>query len=71
MATGKLLIMIGVVLVIIGLVLGWAPGLVGWFGHLPGDIRIEREHGSFFFPIGSMLVISIVISVIISLFFRG
>ena len=70
MALGKLLLIAGVVLVIIGAVLSWAPGLLGWFGHLPGDIRIERENGSFYFPITSMIIISIVLSLVINLFFR-
>jgi hypothetical protein len=58
------------VLVVLGLILTYAPGLLGWFGHLPGDIRREGEHGSFFFPITSMLVVSIVLSILINLFFR-
>ena len=70
MATGKLLIFIGMVIVAVGLVLQFAPGLFGWFGHLPGDIRREGEHGTLFIPITSMIVISVVISIIINLFFR-
>ena len=67
---GKLLIIIGLLLALVGLAVTWAPGLFGWFGHLPGDIRIEREHGSFYFPITSMIVVSIVLSVLFNLFFR-
>jgi hypothetical protein len=67
---GKLLFIIGLLLALIGLALTWAPGLFGWFGHLPGDIRIERENGSFYFPITSMLIVSIVVSVLFNLFFR-
>ncbi len=66
----KALIVIGLVLVFIGLSLSYAPWLVSWFGKLPGDIRIEREHGVFYFPITSMLIISVVLSVIAALFFR-
>ena len=66
----KLLIVLGILLVLAGLALGYAPWLFSWFGKLPGDIRIERENGVFFFPITSMLVISIVASLILSLFFR-
>ena len=57
-------------MVVIGLVLSYAPGLLGWFGHLPGDIRIERENGSFYFPVTSMILVSLVLSVLFSLFFR-
>lgn len=70
MAMGKLLVFIGLAIVLVGLVLQFAPGLFGWFGHLPGDIRREGEHGTLFIPITSMIVISIVISIIINLFFR-
>jgi hypothetical protein len=44
--------------------------LLGWFGHLPGDIRIERDNGGFYFPITSMLIVSVVASVVFNLFFR-
>jgi len=70
MAAGKLLIIIGVLLVVLGLAFSYAPGLFGWFGHLPGDIRREGEHGTVFIPITSMIVISIVVSILINLFFR-
>jgi Protein of unknown function (DUF2905) len=48
MTPGKLFILIGSGLVLIGLILTFAPSLFGWFGRLPGDIRIEDEHRSFF-----------------------
>lgn len=67
---GKAFIVIGLLIVAVGLVLQFAPGLLSWFGHLPGDIRREGEHGTLFIPITSMLVISIVLSIIINLFFR-
>ena len=66
----KLFIVLGIVLVIIGVAIGYAPWLFGWFGKLPGDIRIERENGVFFFPLTSMLLISVVVSLLLSLFFR-
>ena len=66
----KALIIIGVVLVFIGLSLSYAPWLLSWFGKLPGDIRIEREHGVFYFPITSMLIISVILSVTLALFLR-
>jgi uncharacterized membrane protein len=70
MAFGKILFLIGVTTALVGAILLWAPGLLGWFGHLPGDIRIERDNGSFYFPITSMLVVSIVLSILVNLFFR-
>ena len=66
----RLFIIVGALLLLLGIVLAYAPGLFSWFGKLPGDIRIERDNGGFFFPFTSMLIISIVVSLIINLFFR-
>ncbi len=71
MALGKLLLIIAAFLGIIGLILIYAPWLLNWFGKLPGDIRIEGKNSFFFFPITSMIIVSIIISIIINLFFRG
>ena len=67
---GKAFIAIGLLIVAVGLVLQYAPGLLSWFGHLPGDIRREGEHGTLFIPITSMIVVSIILSIVINLFFR-
>ena len=58
----RLLIMLGLVLVAAGLLWPWAARL--GLGRLPGDIAMRGEHGSFYFPIVSCLVISLVISAI-------
>jgi len=70
MAIGKVVLLIGVIITLVGLVLSYAPGLLGWFGHLPGDIRIERGSSRIFVPITSMIVVSVVLTIIINLFFR-
>ncbi len=67
---GKLLILAGSLLVAIGLILSYAPWLINWFGKLPGDINIRNENSTVFIPITSMIVISIVLSLILNLFFR-
>ena len=64
------LIIAGLALVVVGLVLQYAPGVFGWFGRLPGDIRIESERGKFFFPITSMVIVSVVLTVLFNLFRR-
>ena len=66
---GRALLIIGVVLVGVGLVLVLAPK-IPFLGRLPGDIRIERDGLTVFIPIGSMIVLSIVISVILNLLGR-
>lgn len=70
MALGKLLTVIGAVLMIIGLVLNYAPGLSSWFGKLPGDIRLEDGKRFVFIPITSMFIVSLILTLIINLFFR-
>ena len=66
----KLLIFIGLALTAVGLLWHFFPGALNWFGRLPGDIRIERPGGSFLFPITSMLLVSVVLTVIVNVFFR-
>ena len=67
---GKLLIGIGTIIAVLGVLLLLAdrmPGvgsLLGWFGKLPGDISIKRENFSFFFPLGTSLLISVVLSLL-------
>lgn len=68
--TSKLLIGIGLAIIAIGLALRYAPWLLSWFGHLPGDIDIRRENSRVFVPITSMIVISVVASIIVNIFFR-
>ena len=70
MAFGKLLTAIGVVLTVLGFVVSYAPWLISWFGKLPGDIRIEDEQRLVFIPITSMVVVSIILTLIVNLFFR-
>ena len=70
MAFGKLVAAIGVALLVIGLIITYAPWLINWFGKLPGDIRIEDEKKWVFIPVTSMFVVSIILTIIINLFFR-
>ena len=51
---GKILIVIGLVLVFIGLILNYAPGLINWFGKLPGDIRVDNGKSFVFMPFMSI-----------------
>jgi uncharacterized membrane protein len=65
--TGKILIIAGLVLLVAGLIIYFAGDKLGWLGHLPGDIRIERENFKLYIPIATMLLISIVLSLILYL----
>jgi hypothetical protein len=66
---GKLLVLFGGLMMIIGLAL-WSGFAFGWVSRLPGDIRIERGHSAFYFPIVTCLIVSIVLSLILSFFRR-
>ncbi len=66
---GKFLVMIGGVVVLLGAIL-WSGLAPRWLGRLPGDIRIEREHGAFYFPIVTCIIISFVLSLVFSIFRR-
>jgi hypothetical protein len=65
---GRFLVVIGILLVVVG---GLAmAGIRLPFGRLPGDIAITGEHGGLFIPLGTMLLVSIVLSLLFNLFLR-
>ena len=66
---GKFLVILGAVTALLGLVL-WSGFAPKWLGRLPGDIQIEREHSAFYFPIVTCIIISILLSLILSIFCR-
>ena len=65
--TGKYIIFIGIGIVVTGLVIYFLHDRLHWFGRLPGDIRVERENFRFYFPITTMILLSVLISLIIFL----
>jgi membrane protein implicated in regulation of membrane protease activity len=66
---GRLLMAIGALLLGIGAVLTIA-GKVGWLGRLPGDIRFQRGGVSFYFPLATSLFLSLLLTLLLNLFFR-
>ncbi|MGB8341128.1 MAG: DUF2905 domain-containing protein [Chthoniobacterales bacterium] len=66
---GKLLAILGGMILLLGLAL-WSGLGTGWFGRLPGDIRIERGHSTFYFPIVTCILLSVLLSLLFSLFRR-
>ncbi len=70
MDLSKTLVILGAVIVLIGLLLRYAPWLFNWFGKLPGDIRSYGENSFVFIPLTSMIIISLLATLIINLFFR-
>lgn len=67
MVLGKLLIGAGIFLMVLGGIWIWARPLLAWIGHLPGDIRIERENFKFYFPWVTCLVLSVAVTLLIKL----
>lgn len=65
---GKTIVIIGIVVVVIGLIVWLAGDKFGWFGQLPGDIRVEKKNVRFYAPITSMLLISILLSLLMWVF---
>jgi hypothetical protein len=64
----RLLIVVGVVAIAAGLLV--RTGALGWFGNLPGDIRIESGRTRVFIPVTSMLMVSVGLSLLVSLLRR-
>lgn len=75
---GKLLVAIGIIAVLIGVLLiafqkTGVSGFLRWIGNLPLDIKIQRDNFSFYFPLGTSIALSVILSFLLYLvnkFFR-
>lgn len=67
---GKYIIIAGIIIVGAGVLLYFFPGIFRWMGRLPGDIRIENKNFRFYFPIVTMVIISVVLTILINIFKR-
>lgn len=65
----KVIIILGAVLIALGIILPYVAKL-NFFGKLPGDIRIKGENFSFYFPIATCIVLSVLLTLLAKLFFR-
>ncbi|HVM49189.1 MAG TPA: DUF2905 domain-containing protein [Candidatus Acidoferrum sp.] len=66
---GKLLVVVGLVLVAVGVLL-WSGLGRGWLGRLPGDVHYARGNFSFYFPVVTCLLLSVVLTLLLWLFRR-
>jgi membrane protein implicated in regulation of membrane protease activity len=66
---GKTLVVLGLLIALAGLVLVFV-GRVPWIGRLPGDIHIQRGNWSFYFPIATSIVLSLLLTLLFWLFGR-
>ncbi|MBI2956920.1 MAG: DUF2905 domain-containing protein [Acidobacteria bacterium] len=67
---GKLLLVFGAVLVLLGALLTLGPKLPGRLGRLPGDIILRRDNFTFYFPLVTCLLLSVILSLILWLLGR-
>ncbi len=70
MPIGKSLVLVGIVIVLIGLLL-WALSSVPYVGRLPGDIYVRRGNFTFYFPLATCILISIIATILFSLMRRS
>jgi Protein of unknown function (DUF2905) len=70
---GKILLGLGLVMVLLGVILllvGSLSGKVPWIGRLPGDIYIERGNFRFYFPLATSILVSLILTLFLALFWR-
>jgi hypothetical protein len=68
--TGKYILIAGGFIVLVGLVVYFFGDKLHWIGRLPGDIRVERENVRFYFPLTTMILLSLLVTLIINLIKR-
>ncbi len=66
--TGKYILIAGIFIVLVGIVIYFFHDYLKWIGKLPGDIRIERGNFRFYFPLATMIVVSLLITLLINIF---
>ena len=66
----KFLIILGVVIALIGIIWLVFPGAFSWLGRMPGDVRYESGNTRIYFPIVTMIIISVVGTILLNLFNR-
>ncbi len=65
--TGKYIIYFGIIVLVIGGLVYLFHDKLNWLGKLPGDIRVEKENFKFYFPITTMILLSLLVTLIINL----
>ena len=66
--TGKYIFIVGIVIVFIGIVIYFFHDYFRWAGRLPGDIRIEKNNFRFYFPVATMIIVSLVLTILVNIF---
>ena len=68
--TGKWIIIIGVFIILAGVIIYFFHDKLHWIGRLPGDIRIEKENFRFYFPLATMIVLSLLVTLMVNIIKR-
>jgi len=68
--TGKYILIGGIVIVVIGILIYFFYDYFRWIGRLPGDIRVEKENFRFYFPLTTMIIFSLILTILINIFKR-
>lgn len=68
--TGKYIILASLLIVLAGIIIYFFHDKLNWLGRLPGDIRIEKENFKFYFPITTMILLSLLVTVLVWLIRR-
>jgi H+/Cl- antiporter ClcA len=66
-ATGKYIIIAGLIIVVAGIIIYFFHEHFRWFGNLPGDVKLKSDRVKFYFPIVTMIIVSIVLTIVINL----
>lgn len=67
---GKYIIGFGILVIITGIIIYFFHDKLNWIGRLPGDIRIEKENSRFYFPITTMILFSLLLTIIVNIIRR-
>lgn len=65
---GKSLVLVGICLIVIGLIVLYREKLPSWIGRLPGDFYMKRENFTFYFPLATSIVVSLLLSFLFRMF---
>jgi H+/Cl- antiporter ClcA len=68
--TGKYILIAGVIIVVAGILIYFFHDYFKWIGRLPGDIRVEKENFKFYFPLATMIILSLILTILINIFKR-
>jgi hypothetical protein len=66
---GKSLIIFGLIIIVFGIIITFA-GKIPWLGRLPGDIQIKKENFTFYFPLATCMLVSLIVSLLLWLLKR-